>query len=97
MSVNPTNHGQNYAPLLTIDNAAERIKMSRGWIKKAIRDNELDVVRFGRAVRIRPEDLDAYIRRKIEGTSQLLNRLQAEFTEQPIQAMQRVTFHDPRR
>ena len=83
--------------LLTIKDAAERIKMSRGWIKKAIRDNELDVVRFGRAVRIRPEDLDAYIRRKIEGTSQLLNRLQAEFTEQPIQAMQRVTFHDPRR
>lgn len=83
--------------LLTIGDAAERIKMSRGWIKKAIRDKELDVVRFGRAVRIRPEDLDAYIRRKIEGTSQLLNRLQAEFTEQPIQAMQRVTFHDPRR
>lgn len=57
--------------LLTIEQAAEAIQMSSGWIRKAIRDGELQCVRLGklRGVRIRPEDLVAYVDLKIEGTA----------------------------
>lgn len=53
--------------LLTIKDAAEELQMSEGWIKKAIREKKLKCARFGRAVRIRPEDLAEYVAGKIEG------------------------------
>lgn len=80
--------------LLTIKQAAAQIEMSVGWIKKAIRDKELDVVRLGRSVRIRPEDLEAYIVRKIEGTAQSLDRSLRVFAETPVQSLPSVTRHD---
>lgn len=47
--------------LLTIREAAAAIRMSEGWIKKAIRDGNLQALHFGRSVRIRPEALEEYI------------------------------------
>lgn len=47
--------------LLTIKEAAVAIRMSEGWVKKAIRDKQLIALRFGRSVRIRPEDLADYL------------------------------------
>lgn len=47
--------------LLTIREAAAEIRMSEGWVKKAIREGRLRALHFGRSVRIRPEDLAEYI------------------------------------
>lgn len=47
--------------LLTIKEASAAIRMSEGWIKKAIRDGKLQALHFGRSVRIKPEALEAYI------------------------------------
>lgn len=81
--------------LLTIDEAAKRIHMSHGWIKKAIRTGELDVVRFGkRCVRIREQELEVYVRRKIEGNAQSLDRALEEIRENPFLQNHSVTNHD---
>lgn len=55
--------------LLTIEQAAEAIQMSKGWIRRAIKEGELPCIRLGHAMRVRPEDLIAYVDRKIEGTA----------------------------
>lgn len=55
--------------LLTIEEAAERIGMSKGWIKQAIRSGELVHAKFGKCVRIRIGDLEEYIDGKIVGTT----------------------------
>lgn len=47
--------------LLTIKEAAAAIRMSQGWIKKAVRQGDLRAIHFGRSVRIRPEDLEEYV------------------------------------
>lgn len=47
-------------PLLTVERAAFLASVSEATIRRAIRDGRLAHVRIGRAVRIRPEDLDAF-------------------------------------
>jgi excisionase family DNA binding protein len=72
--------------LLTIKDAADHLQMSEGFVKKAIRNGELAVVRFGsRCVRIRPEDLDRYVKAKIEGASQSRDGLPADLKATPFQ------------
>jgi excisionase family DNA binding protein len=52
--------------LLTADQAAKRLGISRVFLYEKARLGEVRSIRIGRAVRFRPEDLDAYTRRKSE-------------------------------
>ncbi len=64
------------AALLTIQEAATACRMSIGFIQAAIRNKELRCVRMGRVrgKRVRPEDLEAFILGKIEGTAESAER-----------------------
>jgi excisionase family DNA binding protein len=50
-------------PLLTIEQAAKLMTASARTIRRRIQDGDLAVIRDGRIVRIRPEDLRRYISR----------------------------------
>ena len=63
--------------LLTIKEAAAEIRMSEGWLKKAIRDGKLRVLRFGRSVRIQPEALADYIQEIVVTTQSRERKLRA--------------------
>lgn len=47
--------------LLRIENVAERLSVSRSMAWKIIDLGHLRSVRIGRAVRVRPHDLEAYL------------------------------------
>jgi excisionase family DNA binding protein len=47
--------------LLRIEEVAERLAVSRSMAWKLVTGGELRSVRIGRAVRVRPADLEAYI------------------------------------
>jgi excisionase family DNA binding protein len=47
--------------LLRIEEVAERLSVSRSMAWKIIDGGQLRSLRIGRVVRIRPEDLDAYL------------------------------------
>lgn len=83
-------------PLLTVAEAAKHVRMSEGWIKKAIRDGELQVIRFGkvRGVRIRIEDLQDYIERKIEVSAKSHELISKTLEEAALTLNQRVNSHD---
>jgi excisionase family DNA binding protein len=53
--------------LITIQQAANRCAISARMIRKIIRKKELPMVRVGRCVRIREDDVDALIRRGYNG------------------------------
>lgn len=48
-------------PLLTVERAAYLASVSEATIRRAIRDSRLASVRIGRSLRIRPEDLEAFL------------------------------------
>lgn len=48
-------------PLMTVVEAAERCRLSPRQMWRHIQHNRLKVVRIGRAVRIRPDDLERFI------------------------------------
>lgn len=48
-------------PLLTVERAAFLAAVSEATIRRAIRDGRLACVRIGRAVRVRPEALEAFL------------------------------------
>ena len=52
------------APLLTKDQVAELLQVSRRTVERMEETGELEPVRIGRMVRYRPEDIDAFIGRK---------------------------------
>jgi excisionase family DNA binding protein len=47
--------------LLRIEQVARRLSVSRSMAWKIIDDGQLRSLRIGRVVRVRPEDLDAYV------------------------------------
>lgn len=47
--------------LLTYDDAAAELKVHPDTVRGYVRAGELAVVRLGRACRIRPEDLEAFV------------------------------------
>jgi excisionase family DNA binding protein len=49
------------APLLTPEKIAEALGVSLAMVYKIIRQGLLPVVRIGTSVRVKPQDLDAYI------------------------------------
>lgn len=61
MNTSPATENINPDPLLTVAQAAEYLNVSDPHIRRAIRDGDLDAVRFGRALRIRASRLRAYL------------------------------------
>ena len=49
------------APLLTVAKVAEILQLSVRSVRRLIAEKKLRVVRIGRAVRVRPEDLRSFI------------------------------------
>ena len=49
-------------PLLTVKEAAERLRYSEATVLRRIRDGKLRAIVDGRLIRIAPEDLAAFIR-----------------------------------
>lgn len=47
--------------LLTVEQAAKRLNVSEKWIRRAIFDKKLPIVRLGRLVRIEPAQLEQFI------------------------------------
>lgn len=47
--------------LLNVTQAAERLNVSEHYIRRLVRERRIAVVKLGRHVRFRPEDLDALI------------------------------------
>lgn len=47
--------------LLTLQQVADRLQVSMSTVHRKVKAGELVVVKIGRNLRVRPEDLDAYI------------------------------------
>lgn len=48
--------------LLTLQNVADRCQVSTRTVSRWVDDGELVVHRFGRSIRIHPQDLDTFIK-----------------------------------
>ena len=48
-------------PLLTVSEVAKILRLSVRSVRRLIAENQLWVIRVGRAVRVRPEDVRAFI------------------------------------
>ncbi len=57
------------ARMLTVEEVAELLALSTKSIRRAIADGLLPHFRFGGAIRVAPEDLDAYRNRSRGGTA----------------------------
>lgn len=55
------------SPLLTIDEAAKILRVSSRTVKRYIKAEAILAVRFGGTVRIRPADLDRFIKAHLNG------------------------------
>lgn len=58
--------------LLTSAETASRLGLGVSTVKRMIQRGELPVVRFGTAVRVPDESLDAWIRSRVEGDVELV-------------------------
>ena len=54
-------------PLLSVNKVAETLGLGRSTVYQLISRGELPAARFGRAVRVRPEDLEEFIAAKMNG------------------------------
>jgi len=48
-------------PLLTVADVAKILRLSMRSVRRLIAENKLCVIRIGRAVRVRPQDLNAFL------------------------------------
>lgn len=53
--------------LLTLNEAADRLAVSISTVRRAVNAGELKTVRIGKIIRVRPADLDEYIRTHAAG------------------------------
>jgi excisionase family DNA binding protein len=58
---------QKALPLLTVDDIAERLRVSTRTVRRWIDDGTLPVLRLGRAVRIEERDLQFFLAERREG------------------------------
>jgi len=57
----PAEFRSGVAPLLTVADVAEVLRLSVRSVRRLIADNRLRAVRIGRAVRVRAEDLRSFL------------------------------------
>lgn len=57
--------------LLTADDIAHRLRVSQSFAYALMQRGEIPTVRLGRAVRVRPQDLDEFISSSVQGGQQL--------------------------
>jgi len=55
------------SPLLTAKDVAKILKVSKALAYRLFSDDQLPAVRFGRTVRVKPEDLEEFIQRNTVG------------------------------
>ena len=55
--------------LLKADQVATMLNISRAKAYRMMQNDEIPAVRFGRSVRVRPEDLEAFIQENMSGLS----------------------------
>ena len=48
--------------LLTLPEVVDALKVSESTVRRRIREGSLTAIRVGRQLRVRPEDLDAFLR-----------------------------------
>ena len=48
--------------LLTLPEVVEALKVSESTVRRRIREGSLKAIRIGRQLRVRPEDLEAFLR-----------------------------------
>lgn len=56
----------NTAKLLRLTEVADRLDVSLITVRRLIKDGQIQTVRVGRILRVRPQDLEAYIQSSIE-------------------------------
>ena len=56
----------NQDQLLTLQQVADRLQVSMSTVRRKVASGELPVVRIGRNQRVRPADLEAYIKANLE-------------------------------
>jgi excisionase family DNA binding protein len=61
LSENPSNNQTPLPILLTGDDVAEILKISRSFAYSMMRNGEIPVIRMGRSVRVKTEDLIIFI------------------------------------
>lgn len=52
--------------LLTVQDVADRLKVSESTVRRLIDQGAIPIVRIGRQIRIRPEDVEKYIKQQTE-------------------------------
>jgi len=60
-------NGEMTLALLTGEDVAKVLNVSLSFAYQLMRRGEIPTVRLGRSVRVRPEDLYAFIERQVEG------------------------------
>jgi excisionase family DNA binding protein len=66
-------------PLLTLDEAALILKVSKSWVENQIRLGRLPKTKLGKIIRIEPSDLRAFIdRHKAKGVEENVTTLRIE-------------------
>lgn len=55
----------NQDQLLTLQQVADRLQVSMSTVRRKVKTGELTVVKIGRNQRVRPADLEAYIKANV--------------------------------
>jgi excisionase family DNA binding protein len=66
----------NSQHLLKADEVARILQISRSFAYQLMQDGSIRVVKLGRAVRVRPQDLEAFIEANLSHGTQLLGGMQ---------------------
>lgn len=64
---------QNQINLLRLPEVAERLQVSMPTVRRMVKDGRIKSVRVGRVIRVRPIDLESYIRTSINAAGQATN------------------------
>jgi len=61
---------QDPKQLLRLDQVADRLSVSMSTVRRLVKEGRLTTVRIGpKVIRVRPEDLEAFIREASEGST----------------------------
>ncbi len=67
-----TNNTDRSGSLLNAADVARHLKISKAFAYQLLRRGEIKTVRLGRSVRVRPEDLENFIAKRLSGDKDIL-------------------------